>query len=272
MPSPEPEKDETAPAQPKSPGSPQKTSPARNAPNGAAIRKPGVKPRTPANAPIHKRPPSKKSEPTLLSDFLLGRPSASRQRRKSLDAVKAEMRESTVNRIQKPGGVHDRVKQWQKASAAAAIEEADDPESELDEIIVEVEEESVVGPSVVTEDNRLHARNQNTRPGRRKNRDPEDWAAEVRSKSAPRKRVISDDHWVMNKTKASPKKKDIKVTMRAIPKDFLQQTAANPKLESKIADWVKRTEAESGGMKRPNLLHEQASPHIQTSVGKTRAK
>ncbi|KAK6601701.1 hypothetical protein H4I96_07042 [Botrytis cinerea] len=230
---PEPEKDETAPAQPKSPGSPQKTSPARNAPNGAAIRKPGVKPRTPANAPIHKRPPSKKSEPTLLSDFLLGRPSASRQRRKSLDAVKAEMRESTVNRIQKPGGVHDRVKQWQKASAAAAIEEADDPESELDEIIVEVEEESVVGPSVVTEDNRLHARNQNTRPGRRKNRDPEDWAAEVRSKSAPRKRVISDDHWVMNKTKASPKKKDIKVTMRAIPKDFLQQTAANPSWKAK---------------------------------------
>ncbi|KAF5873786.1 uncharacterized protein Bfra_005252 [Botrytis fragariae] len=258
MPSPEPEKDETAPAQPKSPTAPQKTSPARSTPNGTAIRKPGVKPRTPANAPIHKRPPSKKSEPTLLTDFLLGRPSASRQRRRSLDAVKAEMRESTVNRIQKPGGVHDRVKQWQKASAAAAIEEVDDPESELDEIIVEVEEESVVGPSVVTEDNRLHVRNQNTRPGRRKNRDPENWAAEVRSKSAPRKRVISDDHWVMNKTKASPKKKDIKVTMRAIPKDFLQQTAANPKLESKIADWVKRTEAESGG-------HGAAQPTSRTS-------
>lgn len=276
MPSPEPEKDETAPAQPKSPGSPQKTSPARNAPNGAAIRKPGVKPRTPANAPIHKRPPSKKSEPTLLSDFLLGRPSASRQRRKSLDAVKAEMRESTVNRIQKPGGVHDRVKQWQKASAAAAIEEADDPESELDEIIVEVEEESVVGPSVVTEDNRLHARNQNTRPGRRKNRDPEDWAAEVRSKSAPRKRVISDDHWVMNKTKASPKKKDIKVTMRAIPKDFLQQTAANPKLESKIADWVKRTEAESGGHEAAQSTPRASKspyPNIRgENKGKMRAK
>ncbi|RAL60050.1 hypothetical protein DID88_000676 [Monilinia fructigena] len=247
MPSSQPEKDEIAPAKPKSPTAPQRTSPVKSTPNGTNVRKPGVKPRTPASAPIHKRPPSKKAEPTLLSDFLLGRPSASRvQRRRSLDAVKAEMRESTVNRIQKPGGVHDRVKQWQKASAAAAIEEVHEPESALDEIIVEVEEESTVGPSVVTEDNRLHNRNQTTRPGRRKSRDPESWAAEVRSKSAPRKRVISDDHWVINKNKASPKKKEIRVTTRAIPKDFLKQTAANPKLESKIADWVKRTEAEAG--------------------------
>lgn len=154
------------------------------------------------------------------------------------------MRESAVNRVQKPGGVHDRVKQWQKASAAAAIEEADDAESELLEITVEVEEESVVGPSVVTEDNRLYVRNPTTRPGRRKSRDPEGWAAEVRSKSAPRKRVISDDHWVINKNKTSPKRREIKVTTRSIPKDFLKQTAANPKLESKIADWVKRTEAD----------------------------
>ncbi|KAI9646113.1 hypothetical protein NHQ30_005553 [Ciborinia camelliae] len=245
MPSPQPEKDEIAPAKPKTPTAPQRTSPIKRPPDATPLQKPGVKPRTPAGAPIHKRPPSKKSEPTLLSDFLLGRPSPSRQRRKSLDAVKAEMRECTVNRVQKPGGVHDRVKQWQKASAAAVIEEVDDPESELDEIIVEVEEESIVGPSVVTEDNRLHVKNQTTRPGRRKSRDPEGWAAEVRSKSAPRKRVISDDHWVINKNKASPKKREIKVTTRAIPKDFLKQTAANPKLESKIADWVKRTEAEA---------------------------
>lgn len=253
MPSPDLEKDEIAPAKPKTPTAPQRTSPTKTPPNGTPnLRKPGVKPR-PTSAPIHKRPPSsKKAEPTLLTDFLLGRPSASRQRRKSLDAVKAEMRESTVNRIQKPGGVHDRVKQWQKASAAAAIEEVDDPESELDEITVEIEEESVVGPSVVgpsvvTEDNRRHVKNQHIRPGRRKSRDPEGWAAEVRSKSAPRKRVISDDHWVMNKNKTSPKKKEIKVTTRAIPKDFLKQTAANPKLENKIADWVKRTEAETEG-------------------------
>ncbi|QSZ34755.1 hypothetical protein DSL72_007613 [Monilinia vaccinii-corymbosi] len=285
MPSPQPEKDEIAPAKPKSPTAPQRPSPIKSTPNGTNIRKPGVKPRIPASAPIHKRPPSKKSEPTLLSDFLLGRPSASRlQRRKSLDAVKAEMRESNVNRIQKPGGVHDRVKQWQKASAAAAVEEkpveekpvvekpvvekpvkekpvVEKPakekpveeksarESELDEIIVEVEKESTVGPSVVTEDDRPRVRNQTTRPGRRKARDPGGWAAEVRSKSAPRKRVISDDHWVINKNKASPKKKEIKVTTRTIPKDFLKQTAANPKLESKIADWVKRTEAEAGSQR-----------------------
>ncbi|KAJ8065740.1 hypothetical protein OCU04_006411 [Sclerotinia nivalis] len=275
MPSPEPETDEIAPAKPKTPTAPQRTFP-KNTPNGTSNRQPGVKPRTPASVPIHKRPLSKKAEPTLLSDFLLGRPTPSRQRRRSLDAVKAEMRESTVNRIQKPGGVHDRVKQWQKASAAAVVEEADDPESELDEIIVEVEEESVVGPSVVTEDNRLHVRNQNTRPGRRKSRDPESWAAEVRSKSAPRKRVISDDHWVINKNKTSPKKREIKVTTRAIPKDFLKQTAANPKLESKIADWVKRTEAEAkshGGAQSTSRASKTPQPESRLgNKGKMRAK
>lgn len=275
MPSPEPDTDEIAPPKPKTPTVPQRTSP-KNTPNGASNRKPAVKPRSPASVPIHKRPLTKKAEPTLLSDFLLGRPTPSRQRRKSLDAVKAEMRESTVNRIQKPGGVHDRVKQWQKASAAAVIEEDDDPESVLDEIIVEVEEDSVVGPSVVTEDNRLHVRNQNIRPGRRKSRDPESWAAEVRSKSAPRKRVISDDHWVINKNKTSPKKREIKVTTRAIPKDFLKQTAANPKLDSKIADWVKRTEAEPkshGATQSASRVSKTPQPEFRGgNRGKMRAK
>lgn len=59
------------------------------------------------------RSTSKKQEPpTLLTDFLMGRPSAARvaadrHRRKSLDAVKAEMRhemrQSAVRRVQPPG-------------------------------------------------------------------------------------------------------------------------------------------------------------------------
>ncbi|PQE05403.1 SRm160 300 splicing coactivator protein [Rutstroemia sp. NJR-2017a BVV2] len=213
---------------------------ARTSPNGALNRQIGIKPRTPASAPIRNRPPGKKAEPTLLSDFLLGRPSPSRQRRRSLDAVKAEMRESAINRIRAPGGVHDRVKQWQKASAAAAVvEEPDSPEDDIDEIVVIVEEGSVI------EEHKLRVQSQNIRPGRRKSREISEEAAKIRSKSAPRKRVISDDHWVMNKKKTSPTKKEFKVAPRPIPKNFLKQTAVNPPLEKKIADWVKRTEADA---------------------------
>ncbi|KAM3068773.1 hypothetical protein ACMFMG_010944 [Clarireedia jacksonii] len=268
MPSPQPTQDDITPDKPKTPApkttspkpappkptapkaaSPKQSTPtgprpigsaAKTSPNGALNRQIGIKPRTPVSPPIRNRPPGKRAEPTLLSDFLLGRPSPSRQRRRSLDAVKAEMRESAINRIRAPGGVHDRVKQWQKASAAAAVvEEPDAPEDDSDEIIVIVEEGSVV------EEHKLRVQSQNIRPGRRKSKEISEEAAKIRSKSAPRKRVISDDHWVMNKKKTSPIKKEIKVAPRPIPKNFLKQTAVNPPLEKKIADWVKRTEADA---------------------------
>ncbi|OAA64485.1 hypothetical protein SPI_03132 [Niveomyces insectorum RCEF 264] len=117
-----------------------------------AKRKPGVAPTTPktrkvssAQTPPRSAPAattapaatanrqrrasqSQKPQPTLLTDFFLGRPSQARinaQRRKSLDAaaVKAEMRmavrQSSIQRIQRPGGVKERVKAWQKNNAAA---------------------------------------------------------------------------------------------------------------------------------------------------------
>lgn len=98
---------------------------------------------TPQPAPEHGRARAKtgpkKVEPTLLHDFFKGRPSpariaADRKRRMSLEAVKAELRhemkQSAVKRIQPPGGVKDRVKKWQKANAAAALDTPNDAATE----------------------------------------------------------------------------------------------------------------------------------------------
>ncbi len=75
---------------------------------------------------------AQKPPPTLLGDFLLGRQSPARvaavrqsTRRKSVDAaavraeLRVEMRQASVQRLQNPGGVRDRVKTWQKANASA---------------------------------------------------------------------------------------------------------------------------------------------------------
>ncbi|CAI4212946.1 unnamed protein product [Parascedosporium putredinis] len=108
--------------------------------------------------------------PTLLVDFLRGRPSparlaAQRQRRMSVDAVKAEirqeMKQGAVQRLQQPGGVRDRVKAWQKSNAAAMA--AGDPmatPSEPTEVAFPDETRSV------TEDDRMRIKM------RKKKRDP----------------------------------------------------------------------------------------------------
>lgn len=161
-----------------------------------------------------------------------------------MDAVKRELKleEQSVEKIPQPGGVKDRVKQWQKASAAAAtVVVVEDAKSEPEEVGDGVEEGSV------GEEDRLRIKmREGKRPGRRKTKEEEEDErgkdgdgvennkGKERSKSAPRKRVISDDHW-MKKKKSPPRKR------AAIPKDFLQTTATNPPLSRKIEDWVKRT-------------------------------
>lgn len=178
-----------------------------------------------------------------------GRPSPARQkaaRRRSLDAVKAEMREGNMRSVQAPGKVQDRVRQWQKNGAAVAIA---DPN--IDEIVIIVETDSDDGPD---EADRLRVKNggkrkskspiPEERTGRRRTqegkentptKEPKNEDERPRSKSvAPKKRVISDSHWMKNKR--SPPRKTT-----AIPKNFLQATATNPPVERKIEDWVRRT-------------------------------
>lgn len=154
--------------------------------------------------------------------------------------MKRELRleEQAVGRVPQPGGVKDRVKQWQKASAAAA-KVVEDAKSEPEDAGEGVDDGSV------GEEDRLRIKmREGKRPGRRKTKEEDerggggngDDKGKERSKSAPRKRVISDDHWMKKK---SPPRKGA-----AIPKDFLKVTAMNPPLNSKIEDWVKRTRSD----------------------------
>lgn len=210
--------------------------------------------------------------PTLLVDFLRGRPSparlaAQRQRRMSVDAVKAEirqeMRQGAVQKLQQPGGVRDRVKAWQKSNAAAMA--AGDPmatPSEPTEVAFPDETRSV------TEDDRMRIKM------RKKKRDPPKIVVEqpaptpapksagsgetkpesaetvsLRKKTPPKKRVVSDDHWMSGKRegkkRTSPpraRKKSPVGTPMPIPKDFLQRTAQNPPASQKVREWAKKVE------------------------------
>lgn len=204
----------------------------------------GNKARTPGSAPA--RTKTKRPEPTLLGDFLLGRPSPARLRRQSLDAVKREMREANIEKIQQPGGVKDRVKQWQQAnpalgspeSVAAAVEAKPDQ----DVIVVEIDEDQSSADEELRK--RVKYRKQKQRVGRRRSRDEvhaedAEEPRHERSKSAPRKRVVSDEHWRKNRT-ATPKQQQ---QPDKLPSDFTT-TSINPPLERKIQDWVKRTDEE----------------------------
>ncbi|TVY45801.1 hypothetical protein LOCC1_G004031 [Lachnellula occidentalis] len=197
------------------------------------------KTRTPTSAPARARTGTKKAEPTLLGDFLLGRPTPSRKRRQSLDAVKAEMRAEIVDKVQAPGGVKDRVKQWQRTNAAEIIVDplAEPSEAGNKDDVWENDDGSDEEERV-----RLQLRERKKSTGRRKSKEgPEGGVKKVVSAAAPKKRVISDSHWV----KEREKRKSPPAKGAPIPKNFLQATAINPPLSTKIQDWVKRTETET---------------------------
>ncbi|KAK5656188.1 hypothetical protein OQA88_4948 [Cercophora sp. LCS_1] len=155
---------------PPTPGTPKRTSAAKNgaAPTTPANRRGAAQVgATPKSAPAAAGQGSrKKPEPSLLADFLLGRPapariaaqrSASKQRRKSvaLDAagvreeLRQEMRAAAVRRLQQPGGVRDRVKAWQKANVSAmkaqggGVPDAEDVASEPTEFAAHIDDKSV---------------------------------------------------------------------------------------------------------------------------------
>lgn len=206
----------------------------------------GVK--TPNTAPARPRTGTpKRNEPTLLGDFLLGRPSPARQqqRRKSLEAVKQELRVANVGTIQVPGGVKDRVKQWQKTNAAAVVIEDPNVESEEDENKSSKKNKAPEGVDEmsVDEDERLRIKfRRATKPGRRKEKEDDEISeTHSRSTNAPRKRVVSDEHWRKTRT---PKRKSPanKNAGQKIPKDFLTKTAVKEPLGKVIQDWIKLSE------------------------------
>ena len=238
--------------------------------------------------------------PSLFQDFLLGRPSPQRRvgskgnggsgaRRRSLDVVKKEMKLGVeeVAKVQAPGGVKDRVKQWQKEIVVEKDEskKAEDAEEDCDCAHLEKGKDEgsdcecgKENEKVEKKEDGVRIRDSQKRPGRRKSKEAEDAAVKAwgdskeRSKSAaaPKKRVISDDHWLKmvagvkplnGPMKTSPAKKSPEESPgkgRPIPKDFLTniRTAVNPPLERKIGDWVKRTAHEEPEPLPDDLLEE----------------
>ncbi len=205
---------------------------------------------------------------------------AIKQRRKSMAAdaahvreeLRQEMREAAVRRVQQPGGVTDRVRAWQKSNGAAmrqqggGVPHADDAATEPTEVAADI------APESVTEEDRVRVKL------RQKQKKKRDRAQEVEDKEnqgdgggdetererpaapkpnaaprppvvklAPKKRIVSDENWMKRRKgkspprESAPKPKAEEKPM-PIPKDFLQQTAKNPTVQSKIRDWADRVE------------------------------
>ncbi|KAI1375104.1 hypothetical protein F4677DRAFT_423183 [Hypoxylon crocopeplum] len=216
----------------------------------------------PKAAPVggRARSATTRQPPTLLGDFLLGRPSparvaasrqaareAARARRRSLEIVKHEMRQASVTRVQAPGGVYDRVKKWQRATMASVDPNA--TPTEPSEVNLQVEEESV------TEEDRVRIKLRQKKPQPKVVVELEtdggtSWTenqSEFRLSNAPKKRVVSDTNWVKNKKKSPSRSRSPKTrvdeTGSPLPKDFLARTAANPPVSTKIKDWATKVEA-----------------------------
>lgn len=279
---PSPSKDDEEPAKPDTPVKRRVNQTGNTTPRRSPAYRPriattpvrktsGNAPKTPNTAPARTKTASKaKNEPTLLGDFLLGRPSPARiqaQRRRSLDVVKAELKQANVGAVKLPGGVKDRVTKWQKSNAAAGVVEDSNLVEEVElEVKKEAPIEGVEDDSVGEEDRQRIKHRTPKRPGRRKvEEDIRDDVSEAHSKStsAPRKRVVSDEHWMKNRT---PRKRSPKSAGQKIPKDFLTKTAIiKEPLANRVQDWIKVSEPqiEAAGKKSPRnrpLRHELKFP------------
>lgn len=246
---------------------------------------------TKSGTTARRRATTMKPPPTLLTDFLLGRPSAARiaadkkaakekirQRRMSLEAVKQDMREAAVQRIQAPGGVRDRVTKWQKANAAA-MARADPyaPPSEPSEVNVQVDEESV------TEEDRVKIKmRQKKRPplnvpiiGKSTGADEshgEEHKSPVHT-SPPKKRVVSDTNWVKeHKSKGTQKDSESKTKQHEgggtpLPKDFLSRPTPNLPVSKKIQEWASRVEIPEEPRKRSHTPRSLGSRSVGSGDG-----
>jgi hypothetical protein len=156
-----------------------------------------------------------------------------------------------IGKVPNPGGVKDRVKQWQKASAA--------------ELAAKKVEEEKAESDGEWEDDKSKSGGGSTkpRPGRRKGGEAEDdipiggtakEAARGRSRSAgsPKKKVIGDDQWMKKpEKKKSPPRKSPPRKGQPIPKHFAALTN-NPPLEKKIKDWARRNASEESETPPPS--------------------
>lgn len=195
---------------------------------------------------------AKAPEPSLLTDFLRGRPSparlaADRRRRLSAEAVKAElrheMRQSSVHRLRPPGGVRDRVQKWQRSSAAAAAADPDDAATEPTDLAFDGEDLE----SVTEEDRiRIKMRQNKRRPL------PADATPPTLS-SPPKKRVVSDDNWrkpkgrpTLPRTVSPHTRRSPPLRPSPLPAGLVLRSAPNPSVSTKVKAWAAKVDAADG--------------------------
>ncbi|KFY16545.1 hypothetical protein V492_01263 [Pseudogymnoascus sp. VKM F-4246] len=247
------ETEDDDPAKPQTPTTPQRSPAVKYPRSGSGDGKAATnKAAGPRNAPGRGKAGGKKPEPTLLSDFLLGRPSADRQQRRRSSAAApppAEFKASAVNKLRPPSGVKYRVQQWQQSSAAEVVEDPATPTKKPDgdylNSDVENEQEPPAEPQLAV------------KPEKRKTPTP----LPPRARGTPRKRVVSDSHWVRNRKKSPQTKQELLLNLivdpvaikkslttkaadsgKRLPKDFVKSNWANPPLERKIQDWAARVD------------------------------
>ncbi|KAI0403220.1 hypothetical protein F4802DRAFT_321221 [Xylaria palmicola] len=241
--------------------------------------------------PARRRAATTKQPPTLLVDFLLGRPSPARiaadkkaarelvrQRRMSLETVKQEMRQATVQRIQAPGGVRDRVSKWQRANAEAMARA--DPlaaPTEPSEVNIQVDEESVTEEDRVKIKMRQKKRPPLNVPPIAKGTDGDESKKEDEKTPAfatpPKKRVVSDTNWVKDhkptssSRNAEPKAKLHESGGSPLPKDFLSRPSPNPPVSRKIHEWASRVEIPDEPRKRSHAPRSVGSRSVGSGDG-----
>ena len=197
----------------------------------------------------------KKPEPTLLHDFLRGRPSASRPtasrpRRKSSGMAGAEMKASAVNKLTPPAKVKNRVLEWQKAARGAGAPEVFDIEepvlAKLDDTLKTPSQSQSAGPRKKEESTAAAAPPEEkstpvptappvtvvkpkTTTARKAKKATLETSMPPTARGAQMKRVVSDTHW-MNKAAAAKKE-----APKAVTKDPIFNLLLNSGVVKKAA-------------------------------------
>ena len=234
---------------------------------------------------------SKKSEPTLLTDFLRGKQSrarvtAERKRRVSVEAVKAELRhemkQGAVRRLQQPGGVRERVSAWQKVNSSAMVDgDPNDAASEPTEVAFRHEDlESVTESDRVRIKLRQKRRSappgksnpelaptgESSTPSTNHERTSTD---RTRSSSPPKKRVISDGHWRKGGRGSPPPKVSPPAGKPSLSPAALDKAASKSEGEtvsSKIQQWASKVDSPEPSQS-PRSNHASKSARNKKEIG-----
>ncbi|QPG94080.1 hypothetical protein C2857_004508 [Epichloe festucae Fl1] len=210
---------------------------------------------------VRPRANSRKEPPTLLTDFFRGKQSparlaAERKHRQSIELVKAELRQemksSSVMKIQQPGGVKDRVQNWQKAHRVAMMEgDPDDAATEPTDIAFKGEDEKSV-----TESDRVRIKFRQKKritskpkpPPESLHRGPStdketDGERATPPSSPPKKRVVSDEHWKNRCARRSPSRRvPPSASPKGLPSNFVQNSGRNPLVANKVKEWAAKVD------------------------------